>query len=133
MRMRGMESAAVRTNHVTALLPRLSSKLVRRNSSGYGPTDNFAREQRSRRQARQLLRAHPHAQRVRRSSLLGGPHPIPHDLHDPARTRKKPRQPVNDRQMPTSRIAVLVARIGSDRLQTGTAVLRMRRTDARIG
>src|SRR5450631_4388150 len=58
-----------------------------------------------RRQTNQLLRPRPDADRLRDLSLLEGLPTIPRDLHYPARTRKKSGKPVNDRQMPTFRIA----------------------------
>src|ERR1700677_2355097 len=60
---------------------------------------------RSRRQANQLLRPHPHADQLRRLSLLGGPPRLPHDLHYPARTREKPGRPLNNAPIATFRTA----------------------------
>src|SRR5271155_3329270 len=56
-------------------------------------------------QATQLLRPHPHVERLRNLSLLAGFPPIPRDLLNPARPHKSRRQPVNVEKVPTSRIA----------------------------
>src|SRR6202035_312566 len=57
-------------------------------------------------QANQLLRPHPHVERLRNLSLLAGFPPIPRHLLDPAGPHKSRRQPVNVEKVPTSRIAV---------------------------
>jgi hypothetical protein len=59
-------------------------------------------------QANQLLRPHPHVERLRNLSLLAGFPPIPRHLLDPARPHKSRRQPVNVEKIPTSRIAETV-------------------------
>src|ERR1700676_5463833 len=56
-------------------------------------------------QANQLLRPHPHVERLRNLSLLAGFPPIPRHLLDPAGPHKSRRQPVNVEKVPTSRIA----------------------------
>src|ERR1700678_520248 len=71
---------------------------------------------RSRRQANQLLRPHPHAARLCRLSLLGGPPRIPHDLHYPARTREKPGRPLNNAPIATFRTAGKEADAAEERI-----------------
>src|ERR1700722_7019853 len=65
----------------------------------------LAGRSRSGRQANQLLRPHPHVERLRNLSLLAGFPPIPRHLLDPAGPHKSRRQPVNVEKVPTSRIA----------------------------
>src|SRR5271167_4682156 len=66
---------------------------------------SLAGRARSRRQTNQLLRPHPHADRLCRLSLLGGPTAIPYDLHYPARAREKPGKLLSHGQNPSFRIA----------------------------
>src|SRR6202035_4806401 len=56
-------------------------------------------------QANQLLRPHPHVERLRNLSLLAGFPQIPRHLLDPARPHKSRRQSVNVVKVPTFRIA----------------------------
>src|SRR6202045_4682168 len=56
-------------------------------------------------QANQLLRPHPHVERLRNLSLLAGFPPIPRHLLDPARPHKSRRQSLNVEKVPTFRIA----------------------------
>src|ERR1700722_11109 len=65
----------------------------------------LAGRSRSGRQANQLLRPHPHVERLRNLSLLAGFSQIPRHLLDPAGPHKSRRQPVNVEKVPTSRIA----------------------------
>src|SRR5271167_2187677 len=58
-------------------------------------------------QANQLLRPHPHVERLRNLSILAGLPPIPRHLLDPAGPHKSRRQPVNVEKVPTSRSADL--------------------------
>src|SRR5271163_4962574 len=56
-------------------------------------------------EANQLLRPHPHVERLRNLSLLAGFPPIPRHLLDPPGPHKSRRQPVNVEKVPTFRIA----------------------------
>ena len=56
-------------------------------------------------QANQLLRPHPHVERLRNLSLLAGFPPIPRHLLDPPRPHKSRRQSVNVEKVRTFRIA----------------------------
>ena len=63
----------------------------------------------SRRQANELLRPYPHADRLCRLSFLASLPQSDRNFLNPPRTRKKSRQPVKEQQTPPFRIADFVA------------------------
>src|SRR5271167_1874077 len=84
----------------------------------------LAGRSRSGSQANQLLRPHPHVERLRNLSLLAGFPPIPRHLLNPARPHKSRRQSVNVEKVPTSRIAALEARAKLEQAITLTMIGR---------
>src|SRR5580704_7296058 len=88
-----------------AALNLLAFRLAHRARTARTARTALAGRSRSGGQANQLLRPHPHVERLRNLSLLAGFPPIPRHLLDPAEPHKTRRQPVNVEKVPTSRIA----------------------------
>src|SRR5580704_2049115 len=88
-----------------AALNLLAFRLAHRARTARTARTALAGRSRSGGQANQLLRPHPHVERLRNLSLLAGFPPIPRHLLDPAGPHKSRRQPVNVEKVRTSRIA----------------------------
>src|ERR1700678_1313793 len=89
----------------------------------------LASRPRSRGQANQLLRPHPHVERLRNLSLLAGFPPIPRHLLDPAGPHKSRRQSVNVEKLDGLRHPTLENEINDGDRQRGE---HRRRQIARI-